>query len=487
MKLKSTLIACFSLLAIEVFSQSLTWGNEIIVANGNTYGYTRPRIAVTTGNIPVVMWGGGTGTEPVYFARWNATNFNMPVTVTPNNIDPAVMTWQGPDMAANGNNVFVVYKREPEMTNNIYAQKSTDGGVTWSDTIRVDGMNGPYSRFPSIAVSSLGNPAVMFMSFDMSFGNAEYVVTNSVNGGLTFPMPVNVSSLGSSNVCDCCPGYIEIDGINQAAAWRRNNSNLRDMWSGVSTNSGLTFPTGMDVDNTNWILSNCPSSGPDPYLNNDSLFTVFMSGASGDNRIYFNSKNITNQQDGYTALLNPNVSSANIQNYPFIAGSGDTIAVVWQESSGGNVNVYCAWSVTGSADLFNNIVMVNTSMSGIHQNPHVAFSNGTFHFVFTDISNGNAVYRKATIIGPSNIDEQNNKLSLRAYPNPSNGNVTLDLSPLKGSHANVKLVDVTGRTIETFITNGESRLALQQQAPGVYFVEVTDENKSVYTTRVVFY
>ena len=487
MKTKFTLLAFVSLLSIEVVSQSLTWSNEIIVANGSTFGYTRPRIAVTSGNIPVVMWGGGMGTEPIYFARWNGTGFNMPVTVTPNNVDPAVMTWQGPDMAANGNNVFVVYKREPEMTSNIYIQKSIDGGVTWSDTTRVDGMNGPYSRFPSLAVSSLGNPAVMFMTFDMSFGNAEYAVTNSVNGGLTFPIPVNVSTLGSSNVCDCCPGYIEINGINQAAAWRRNNSNIRDMWSGVSTNSGLTFPTGFDVDNTNWMLSNCPSSGPDPYLNNDSLFTVFMSGASGDNRIYFNSQNITTQQNGYTALLNPTVPSANIQNYPFIAGNGDTIAVVWQESSSGNVNVYCAWSVTGSADLFNNIVMVNTSMSGIRQNPHVAYSNGAFHFVFADISNGNAVYRKATITNPSSVDEQSDKLSLRAYPNPTNGNITLDLSPLKGNSANVKLMDVAGRIVETFSTNGENRTVIQQQSAGVYFVEVTDENKSVYTTRIVFY
>jgi hypothetical protein len=192
-------------------------------------------------------------------------------------------------------------------------------------------------------------------------------------------------------------------------------------------------------------------------------------------------------QNGYTALINPTVPSANIQNYPFIAGSGDTVAVVWQESSSGNTNVYCAWSVTGSADLFNNIVPVNSSMGGIRQNPHIAYANGVFHFVFTDASNGNVVYRKATITSPSSIDEQNGKLSLRAYPNPSNGNVTLDLAPLKGGSANVKLVDVTGRTIEIFSTNGESRLVLPQQTPGVYFVEVTAENKSIYTTRVVFY
>ncbi|MDQ3108477.1 MAG: T9SS type A sorting domain-containing protein [Bacteroidota bacterium] len=485
MKVKLTLFLFTSLFTAQAFSQTLNWSNEIIVANGTTYGYTRPRIAVTSGNIPVVMWGGGMSTEPVYFARWNGTGFNMPVTVTPNNVDPAVMTWQGPDMAANGNNVFIVYKREPEMSNNIYTQKSADGGVTWSDTTRVDGMNGPYSRFPSLAVTAAGNPAVIFMTFDMSWGTAQYVVTNSTDGGLSFPMPVNVSNLGSSDVCDCCPAFIEIDGNNQAATWRRNNNNTRDMWSGVSTNSGLTFPTGMDLDNTNWMLSSCPSSGPDPYLNNDSLFTVFMSGASGDNRIYFNSKNITNQQNGYTSMLNPNIPSADNQNYPFIAGSGDTIVVVWQESSGGNINTWCTWSVNGSADLFANTTMVNTSVNGIRQNPHVAYSNGTFHFVFADLSNGNAVYRKATI-APNAVQELNEKPSFRAYPNPANGTVTLDLSAMIGNQCTIKLTDMTGRIVQSISSNGESRVAIQPQPAGVYFAEVTGDNGTVSTTRIVF-
>src|SRR6187551_2269342 len=133
MKTKLTLLLISSLFTTELFSQTLTWSNEIIVANGNTYGYTRPRIAVTTGNIPVVMWGGGMGNEPLYVARWNGTGFNMPATVTPNGVDPAVMTWLGPDLAANGNTAYVVFKREPEMTSNIYIVKSVDGGITWSD------------------------------------------------------------------------------------------------------------------------------------------------------------------------------------------------------------------------------------------------------------------------------------------------------------------------------------------------------------------
>ncbi len=485
MKIKFTFFVLASLFSADCFAQSLNWSSEVIVASGSTYGYTRPRIAVASGNVPVVMWGGGAA-QPLYAARWNGTSFNMPSTLTPTNVDPFIDTWAGSDIAANGNNVFVVFKRQPEMSSNIYTVKSTDGGATWSDTTRVDGMNGPYSRFPSIAVSSAGNPAVMFMTFDNLWGTPEYAVTNSTNGGTSFPMPVTVSGLGSSEVCDCCPGYLDINGNNQVAAWRRNNNNMRDIWAGVSTNSGMSFSTGLDVDNTNWMISACPSTGPDPYLWNDSLVTVFMSESSGDPRIIINSHNITTQQNGYTAMLSPNVASTTTQNYPFIAGNGDTIAVVWQENNSGNVDTYFSWSTTGSTGLLASATILNSSTAGTQQNPHVAYANGTFHFVFTDVNSGNVIYKSATI-NPTAVEESENLKVIRTFPNPSNGSIVVDLSLLNNQETTVRLSDASGRIVDEFFMNGENQLIIPAQAAGIYFVEVLDETGTFHSTRVVFY
>jgi Secretion system C-terminal sorting domain len=485
MKSKITLSFIFTLFILHSFSQSINWGNEVLVADGNIFGFTRPRIVITSGNVPVIMWGGGTGTQPLYAARWNGTGFDAPDTLTPVGVDPFIDTWAGADMAANGNDVFVVFKRQPDMTNYTYILKSTDGGMTWSDTIRVDGMIGPYTRFPSIAVSPTGNPAVIMMAFDSMWMNPTYVVTNSTDGGLTFPMPVNVSNVGSAEVCDCCSGYLEIDGNTQVAAWRRNNNNMRDMWTAVSTNSGTSFPNGFDVDNTNWMVSTCPSTGPDPYLWNDSLFTVFMSGASGPSRIIFNSSNITTQQSGYTAMITPNEPSNVTQNYPFIAGSGDTVGIVWQQNTAGNIDTYFSWSVTGSAGLFANIVMVNTPSSGQQKNPHIAYANGTFHITYTNLSTGDVIYKTATII-LTGIEDATNTNQLKVYPNPSNGQIVIDLKPVANKAARVSLQDMSGRTIEIFTTNGESTITIPSQLPGMYLIEVLDENGNRYTSRVVF-
>lgn len=487
MKAKITFALFLLLFSSAAFSQTLNWSNEVVVASGNTYGSTRPRIAVASGNIPVVMWGGGVSTQPLYAARWNGTGFSTPATITPMGVDPFIDTWAGADMAAYGNNVYIVFKRQPETSSYMYIVHSSDGGMTWTDTMRINISNGLYSRFPSVAVTANGDPAVIYMSFDSLWGTPGYAVTNSTDGGQTFPAPVNVSNLGGSEVCDCCPGYLEIQGNRQVATWRRNNSNTRDMWGAVSNDGGMSFTFGMDLDNTDWILSSCPSTGPDPFLSGDSLFTVFMSGASGDNRIMFNSHNVVTQQDGYTAMLAPNVPSSAIQNYPFIAGSGDTMIVVWQQlNSSTGLDTYYSWSLTGSAGLFTNATMLNNTTGSQQRNPHVAYANGIFHFVFTDGSTGDVIYKSASIV-PNSVQETSAANTPRVFPNPSNGTMQMELPAQMGKHVNICVNDVTGRTVESIVSDGGSRVLLGQQSPGLYLVEISDENGANTTVRVIFY
>lgn len=97
----------------------------------------------------------------------------------------------------------------------------------------------------------------------------------------------------------------------------------------------------------------------------------------------------------------------------------------------------------------------------------------------------NVIYKRGIIV-PKGVAENENNKTIRTYPNPANGNVTVDLTSLEGNQATVKLTDVMGRTVDVFAANGERIILLARQAPGNYFVEVTDENKNVYTTRIVF-
>jgi hypothetical protein len=457
-------------------AQTLTWSSEVNVAMGNMYGSVRPRITLTANDVPVVIWGGGMSTEPLYAARWNGTGFGTPVQITPPNVDPFVMGWGGPDLGASGNTVYAVFKRQPEMMNYIFIVKSTDGGITWSDTTRVETMTGAYARFPSVAVTPSGNPAVMFMTFNSSWGDAEYVVANSLDGGQTFQSPVNVSAGGGSDVCDCCPGYMTIAGNTQVASFRRNNNNMRDMWAAISTNAGITFPSAVDIDNTNWMINSCPSSGPSPYLWNDSLITVFMSGSSGDDRIIITASNIATQQMGVSTMLAGNVPSSSAQNYPFIAGNADTMAVVWQQNDNGNVNTYYTWSVTGTAGLINNQAILSSVTANSQSAPHVAYSNGTFHFVFTDGSSGNVKYKTATIIPSTGMDEASNGPNTIIILNPSQGDATVSFRNPGKEPVQVSIYDMSGRLCGEYSTDSD-KLIIENGAlaQGVHLVRVTGQ------------
>lgn len=475
---KSLLLLVSGFSACTLCAQTLNWTTEVTVANGSTYGNVRPRVAATDNNIPLVVWGGGLANEPLYYARGNGAAFGMAMALS--TVDPAVMDWQGHDVGSNGDVVYVVFKQQPEMMGNIYIKKSIDGGVTWSDTVRVDGMN-PNTRFPSIAVTDVGNPAVMFMSFDTTWMAATYVVTNSTDGGQTFPMPVNASGVGGSDVCDCCPGYITTEGSNQAPAWRRNSNNRRDMWTAISTNAGSSFPAGIDVDNTDWLISACPSSGPSPHLNGDTITTVFMSGAGGGNRIYISTFSISTQMMGFTTELATNISSTADQDYPFISGNGDTMMVVWQQVDGSNMNTYYTWSLTGAAGLVNNAVLLNSSTAGTQQNPHVSYADGMFHVVFTNLANGNVVYKSATIV--PNGELEISQPAVYTYPVPSSSTVTISLSE---KAQNVEVFDVTGKQVYSSALNNASVAIIPKQEPGMYFTRILLSSGQVLTSEIVF-
>lgn len=485
--MKAKLLLSFSLsvfFSAFIFAQPLIWSGEISVANGSTYGKVRPRIVLTNGNIPLVMWGGGVSNDPLYAARWNGTGFNTPVTITPPNLDPFIDVWAGADMAANGDDVFVVFKAEPAMTENIYVVKSSDGGITWSAPVRADSGATGMTDLPSIAVDAAGNPSVMFMQFDSAMTNPAYVITSSPDGGASFPPANPVSNLAMSEVCDCCPGYLAVKGNYFVAAWRRNNNNQRDMWLGISNDGGISFPNAMDADNTNWMITSCPSSGPSPFITNDSVITAFMSGASGHNRIYISTNDHIGLQTGFSSLVDGAVTSSAIQNYPFLAGADDTVALVYQQAVGGNTDAMYAYSYTGAPGLINNVFVLNNSTTGNQKNPHVAYAAGVFHFVWVDFVTGDVMYKAGNF--PNAIEENAVTPSLTVYPNPSNTSVQIDLGE-KGDKTLLEVFDVNGRLVESANVGGMKNFTLEKQLPGVYIVKLTGENKAQQIAKLVFY
>lgn len=457
---------------------SITWTAGMNIA-ANSYGNMHPRIATDANENPVVIWG-RLSDQSLFISRWNGTAFTMPMKVNPPWMTIATQTWQGPHIASMGDTVYVVMKRTPEApdTNHIYIVRSTDGGMTFSAPIQVDNIADSVSRFPTLTVDDNGNPIVGFMKFDPFFGDARWVVARSTDLGNTFSTDVKASgwSASGATVCDCCPGAIACSGNTVAMLYRDNNSNIRDAWAGISTNAANSFLSGMAIDQQNWMLMMCPSSGPDGEIIGDTLYSVFMNGASGMNLVYLSKASVSSITGAAGIPLTGVFTGLTQQNYPRIAYSGNALAVVWKQIVNGTDQLALQFTnnlANGLSAGFDTVDLANIT------NADVALANGKIFVVWQDNGSGTVKFRSGTFTSTTGIPEaQQNLFSI--FPNPSSGLLTIHLAS-KSAGSQISITDVSGKNIFLKnISSGQSNLEVSTKAwgDGMYFITVRSEKTS---------
>lgn len=459
------LILIFGSLMIKAQTTVVNIGLPITVAP-STFDNVRPRIALTNNNSPIIMWGKGSN-KKIFTARYNGGIFDTPVSQNPGTLQAFVTDWASAEMASSGDTVFVVYKSEPALTGGIYLTRSLDGGITFSDTVRVDNIDPDISRFANIAISPGGNPVVTFMKFEPGWFDPQYSVANSTDGGNTFLTDVVATSIAPGEACDCCPATMAIKDDKQVVLFRNNIGNLRNMWGSLSTDGGQSFTSAGEIDQSNWNLNTCPSSGPMGFIYGDSMVYTWMSGASGSNRVYFGTVNLNNWQVGINQMIAPIAGGS--QNMPRIAGNADTLAIVWEQISGMNRIIMMTWSVTGPAGLAINIDTIASSMVNL-VNPDIAFANGVFHISYQDDASGTVLYKTATVTTLTNLNEINADNSLYIYPNPADNEIHLKYD---GEISELYITDIQGKIVLQFpVRNHNNSLDISKLITGTYIIHI---------------
>lgn len=444
--MKNLILSLLALVSVPLFSsaQSTVYlSYPIQVANNADFGRTRPRITLNGAGEPVVMWG-RTSTNQVYVSRLGAGSqtFSTPVKVTPNGIEAFVASWAGPDIASYGDTVYVAYHSTPEATGKSYVHRSTDGGLTFGDSVRVDHPTVDQSRFPTVSVTEQGNPMVGFMKFEGNWIDPQYSVANSYDNGMSFELDVVASELAPGEVCDCCPAQVANSGNDQVMMFRNNDGDLRDNWVSFSENSGQTFETTLDVDINDWIINSCPSSGPDGFYAGDTLYTVWMSEGSGEIRVNIASVNKNDGEVGYSGNLLPWSLPNGNENFPRIDGEGQTMGVVFQGWNDGNTDCFITVSTTGIAGFTDTVKLGGIDTDGLQRGPDVAYENGVFHTVYEDIDSGHLMYQAAAM---SDVSISELSRELNAW-NSSVGEITFRLHSSQSFE--LELIDTAGRTIQ---------------------------------------
>lgn len=357
-------------------------------------GQLRPRIALNADQQPVVLWS-KSGSDGCFVAAAVDGVFQPPMRVDAPADGIAAAYWQGPSIAAQGNTLWAVYKALPEEGAPCFVVPSTDGGLTWGDTLRVDPPDGTVSRFPVVAVSPDGDPIVQYMQFTSGFLEPRQVVRTRM-GGMWMPVAPVSAPFAPGEVCDCCTGEVLADEASVVSIYRNAAENIRVMWGASSTDGGMSFNAGGQLDSTNWLLPACPSSGPDGYLIADSVRYVWMSGASNGNKVFLGSAATSTMVPAAQVKVHGGQPEDLQQNFPRIAGSGDTLGIVWEQFNNGAREILFSWSTSGVMGL-SEPDTVNMTLTGQQRTPDIAYANGSFHIVWSELSDGLVRYRRAAI------------------------------------------------------------------------------------------
>lgn len=410
----------------------------------------------------------------MFAAVFDGASFTAPAPLHPAGVEPWSTTWAGGDVDAVGNDLAAVYSTGGNGVGPIYCVRSSDGGFTWSDTVRVAPFPGLEARFPTVAMVPLQGPVVQYMEFDPGWANARYVTARSLDGGQSFEPPVPVSAQHApGEVCDCCTGQILADANTVVGLFRNAGSNIRTIWGAASVDDGASFPIGGELDDTGWSFNACPSSGPDAYVTGDTLRYVWMSGAVNGTKIHAASAALSDM--GAMASMNVHGGQpVNLQqNFPRIAGNGDTLGIVWQQTSVGQVEILFSWSVTGLAGL-SVPDTVNASLAGLQKNPDLVFASGMFHIVWEDHPSGTVRYRSATLTDDSAIDGVEGS-PLLLWPSPVSDVLHVGSAP--PGTKRIALIDGSGRI--ALDLQFRATIDISSLATGPYQLVLRDAGNSV--------
>ncbi len=431
----------------------------------------------------MVLWGNMDESAP-YFSRWNGSEFMIPIRVTPEAMEVFTASWAGPDIAAFGDTIYVVFKENPEDMAPAYCIHSYNGGMTFSDPVVLDGMIGDnISRFPSVTVNEVGQPIVAFMKLDSDFGNARYVVATSDDFGNSFNMDVLASDFSGGDVCDCCPVSVTSENNYVATLYRDNLDNLRNSWAGISTNGGSTFMNGIQIDQTDWVINACPSTGPDGVIIGDSLYSVFMSAATGEERVYFSASSLSTLSASSAERLSFEILELDLENYPRIANYGNTVTIVWKDVIfDSQIELQFTSNIENR---FSNSTIDVTLYNLENYNPinsDVAVSSTDVHVVWQEGTNGTVMYRKGTYADPVSINDQHSPESFILYPNPASNQINISVSDNVDGNIEFVLSDVSGKNLFTskYMDAQLIPIDITNLPSGLYFIAIKDETCKEY-------
>jgi len=331
----------------------------------------QPAIAVSGHNV-YVTWSANntqTGASDIYFAA--STNDGVSFAPTINLSNNPGNSFE-PQVAADGDNVYVVWPDNTSGNFEILFARSTDKGATFASK-NISNTPG-FSDFQKIAVSG-SNVFVAWRD-----GNAfNLLFTASTDGGVSFGPSTNLSGLSGilNNVGILNPPQILAFGNTILLAW--DGFNMPHAFFTRSSDAGITFAPAVDLSPTSSFAVQ-PQLAVSASAMGTNVYVAWSDTTSGNSEVL-----LARSTNGGTSFSNP----MNLSNNPGESGgqriraSGSNVYVVWRDATPGNTEIFFAVSYDGGAGFSSPLNLSNNVTPS--DMPEIAVSDLNVFVIWADL------------------------------------------------------------------------------------------------------
>jgi hypothetical protein len=299
-----------------------------------------------------------------YGAQERSIFFGHQIDISSNN-----GTSELPQIAAQGNNVYVVWQDNTNGNNEIMFTHSSDNGNNFAKVINLSNNNGT-SELPQIATQ--GNNVYVAWQ-DNTNGNNEIMFTHSSDNGNNFAKVINLSNNNGTSELP----QIATQGKNVYVVWQDNTTGNNDIMFKSSPFNGTKFRSTRNLSNNNGT-----SELPQIAAQGNNVYIVWQDNTTGNYDIFF--KRSPNKGSGFRSVDFMH-SDGNSQ-LPRIAARGNNVYIVWQDNSTGNYDIFFK-SSSSNATKFKSLRNLSNN-SGTSEFPQIAVSSTDAYIIWKDNETG---------------------------------------------------------------------------------------------------
>jgi hypothetical protein len=157
----------------------------------------------------------------------------------------------------------------------LFVWRSTDGGKTWSQAIRVNDVpNAPNEALHTLAADAKGNLFMAWLDHRTGKGTTLYGA-RSADAGATWSKNFLVYQSPDGTICECChPSSAFTPEGELLVMWRNWLDGSRDMYL-VRSRAGSVFGQPEKLGMGTWKLKGCPMDGGGVAISQQRVFTVW--------------------------------------------------------------------------------------------------------------------------------------------------------------------------------------------------------------------